>query len=67
MLLKGAKFDYDQIKKMLSGTEIFNFFVSDLLDPISAGGGGGWNPPPSRFFHRHSHKNQPMDSKLSDF
>ena len=30
-------------------------------------GGGGWNPPPSRFFPRHRHKNQPIDSKLSDF
>ena len=32
-LLKGAKFDYDQIKEenMLSGTDIFNFFVSDHL------------------------------------
>ena len=37
------------------------------LNPISAGGGGGWNPPPSRFFPRHCHKNQPIDSKLSDF
>ena len=34
---------------------------------ISAGGGGGWNPPPSRFSPRHRHKNQPIDSKLSDF
>ena len=31
-LLKDAKFDYDQIKKkMLSGVEIFKYFVSDLL------------------------------------
>ena len=29
-LLEAAKFDYDQ-KKMLSGIEIFNFFVSDHL------------------------------------
>ena len=30
--LKGAKFDYDQIKeKMLSGIEIFNIFLSDHL------------------------------------
>ena len=28
---------------------------------------GGWNPPPSRFFPRHRHKNQSIDSKLSDF
>ena len=36
------------------------------FNPISAGG-GGWNPPPSRFSPRHSHKNQPIDSELSDF
>ena len=31
-VFKGAKFDYDQIKtKMLSGFEIFNFFVPDHL------------------------------------
>ena len=26
-----------------------------------------WNPPPSSFFPRHLHKNQPIDSKLFDF
>ena len=36
------------------------------LTPISAGG-GGWNPPPSRFFPRHRHKNQLIDSKLFYF
>ena len=31
-LLKDAKFDYDhKRKKMLSGIEIFNFFVSDHI------------------------------------
>ena len=31
-LFKGAKFDYDQIKeKILSGFEIFRFFISDHL------------------------------------
>ena len=28
---------------------------------------GGWNPHPSRFFPRPRHKNQLIDSKLSDF
>ena len=32
-IFKSAKFDCDQIKKkVLSGIEIFNFFVSDHLD-----------------------------------
>ena len=43
-----------------------NEILDKLINPISAGG-EGWNPPPSRFFPRHSHKNQPIDSKLSDF
>ena len=29
--------------------------------------GGGVESTPSRFFPRHRHKNQPIDSKLSDF
>ena len=34
-LVKGAKFDYDQIKEEnFSGIEIFNFFVSDHLNTI---------------------------------
>ena len=41
-------------------------YMRTRLNPISAGE-GGWNPLPSRFFPRYRHKNQPIDSKLSDF
>ena len=35
-LFMGAKFDHDQVKeKMLLGTEIFKFFVSDHLNAKS--------------------------------
>ena len=41
---------------------LFCHVVLTLVQPR-----GGWNPPISRFLPRHRHKNQPIDSKLSDF
>ena len=45
-------------------TSIKDGRVLQLFNPISA---RGWNPTPSRFFPRHRHKYQPINSKLSDF
>ena len=44
-----------------------SLFLTHSFNPISAGGGRGWNPPPLQVFPRHRHKNQLIDSKLSDF
>ena len=49
---------------MLSGFEIFKFLFLTTLTLFQPGGGG---IHPSRFFPRHSHKNQPIDSKLLTF
>ena len=50
---------------MLSGIEIFQFFVSDHLNPIRTG--RGCFPPGSRFFANNFGSNKGTQSKLSDF
>ena len=50
---------------MLSGIEIFNFFVSDHLNPIHAG--GVESAPPLRFFLHNSKTPGDTKKKLSDF
>ena len=56
-------------KALKSHAKSYRIELQDNLNPLTLFqlGGGGRNPPLSRFFPRHRHKNQPIDSNLSVF